>query len=61
MGDGTIGSTAAELQGMVKEAEGKEVTDVSRQAEGAVKENRAEAEQANNDPDAEAKADAADD
>ena len=59
MGDGTIGSTAAELQGLAKEAEGKEANEVGRQVEGAVKENRAEAEQATHNPDAEAQADGA--
>ncbi len=60
MGDGTIGSTAAELQGRAKEAVGDATDDVDLRAEGAAEENRAESERPVNgdkDPDLDAPTD----
>ena len=58
MGDGTIGSTAAELQGLAKESAGKAKDDVDLEVEGAAEQNRAGSEQRTTDPDDEAEADA---
>jgi len=60
MGDGTIGSTAAELKGLAKEGAGEATEDVDLKAEGATEENQAETGRTN-DPDSGSKANATDD